>query len=45
VNPEVFRACLRQRAFDLSVEDNHLLAKERVFCHEFGFVSGKDFLD
>jgi len=29
------------RAFDLSVEDNQLLAKERVFCHKFGLVARK----
>ena len=25
----------------VSAEDKQLLAKERVFCHEFGFASGK----
>jgi hypothetical protein len=29
------------RSFDLSIEDNQLLAKECVFCHEFGLTSGK----
>lgn len=33
--------CGTSRSFDLSVEDNQLLAKERVFRNEFRFPSGK----
>jgi hypothetical protein len=29
------------RSFHLSPEDDELLAKKRVFCHEFGLASGK----
>ena len=32
---------LENRSFDLSSENNQLLAEERVFCHEFGLASGK----
>jgi hypothetical protein len=28
-------------SFDVSAEDNQLLAQERVFCHEFRLASGK----
>ena len=28
-------------SFDVSAQDNQLLAEERVFCHEFGLASGK----
>jgi hypothetical protein len=27
--------------FGMSAQDNQLLAKERVFCHQFGLASGK----
>jgi hypothetical protein len=29
------------RSFDLSTKENHLLAQERIFCHELGRASGK----
>jgi hypothetical protein len=29
------------RSFDMSAQDNQLLAKEGVFCHEFRRASGK----
>jgi hypothetical protein len=29
------------RSFDLSAEDNQLLAQERIFCHKLGLASGK----
>jgi hypothetical protein len=28
------------RSFHLPMEDDKLLAKERVFCHKFGLASG-----
>jgi hypothetical protein len=37
-HPICLRACW---SFDLPTEDNELLAEKGVFCHEFGFASGK----
>jgi hypothetical protein len=29
------------RSFHLSSEDDQLLSKEGIFCHQFGLISGK----
>ena len=41
VAPEAAIGSRASRSFDLSAEDNQLLAQERIFCHKLGPASGK----